>query len=96
MKHLKLYNNEPEVGDYVLMKSTNPNKELASLINNTIGKLTQIRASSVIIRYNFSDFICKKFEISSVTREFNKDQIVIFGKTEEEIKRKKKYKNFNL
>ena len=44
MKHLKLYNNEPEVGDYVLMKSTNPNKELASLINNTIGKLTQIRA----------------------------------------------------
>jgi len=100
MKHLKLYNNEPEVGDYVLMKSTST-PELKKIIENTIGKITKIDYNSsrsrddIWVEYNFSPDILLNYNIEN-KRLFSRFQILLFGKTVEELKRKIKYKNFNL
>ena len=100
MKHLKLYNNEPEVGYYVLMSSQST-PELKKIIENTIGKITKIDYNSsrsrddIWVEYYFSPDILLNYNIEN-KRLFSRFQILLFGKTVEELKRKIKYKNFNL
>ena len=100
MKHLKLYNNEPEVGYYVLMSSQST-PELKKIIENTIGKITKIDYNSsrsrddIWVEYNFSPDILLNYNMDN-KRLFSRFQIVSFGKTEQEVRRKKEYKKFSL
>jgi len=108
MKHLKLYDNEPEIGDYVIMKSTSISKVLKSFIENNIGKIIDIDNNLDEMRNFVTYFVTydnmpeglngfdEYRETGILTREFGAYQVVAFGKTKEDVKRKKEYNKFRL
>jgi len=102
MKYLKKYESleEPEVGDYVLMKSE-ANKKVANLINQTIGRINKLiqpyfdSRVGIEVKYDFPRSVLKNLRIDN-TRVFDRDQIVAFGKTKKELELKKQANKYNL
>ena len=98
MKHLKLFETfeeEPQVGDFVLMKSESPNPKIVEYINKTIGKIIIIRGDGgITVMYDLkNDFL--RDQIDDV-RSFYRWQLVAFGKTKKELRLKISANKYNL
>ena len=98
----------PQVDDYVLIKTVAADDNVKKFINNTIGKITRIQpdfiyslgnksVGDVGVQYeNLPKDIQSWFVKGSNVRNFIKDQIVAYGKTEEEVKQKVQSNKFNI
>ena len=111
MKYIKTFEdlkNEPQVGDYVLIKTVAADGNIKNFINNTIGIIDYIQPDftnlfdkkcdgNIGVRYkNIPKSLQLWFGKGSNVRQFLKKQIVAIGKTEEEVKQKVQSNKFNI
>jgi hypothetical protein len=103
-------NTQMKVGDYVLIHTTSTIPGVKEFINNNIGVLEKIeedkndmwghvRRGNITIRYDdVPDEIIGWFTINgdAFYRQFDKDQVVTFGKTPEEVEIKISSDKYNL
>lgn len=104
MKYLKQYEDykdikNPNVGDYVLMRSEANIPEISDYINNNIGKVTKTYQYSIEVTYDNPPIInlppdAAKFPFTD--REFSKNQIVDFSENKDELESKISSKKYNL
>lgn len=95
MKYIKTFEdtqNEPRIGDYVLMRSETGNPNVEKFVNNTIGQLYQFDvAGGVIIKYKNSPY-----NDDGQKRMFHRSQIVAFSPSIDELKLKIRTIKYNL
>lgn len=97
----------PQVDDYVLIRTVAADDNVKKFINNAIGKITHIQDTKNLLDKNIIGMVSVQYENipkniqswfgkGSNIRQFMKDQIVAFGKTEEEVKQKVQSNKFNI
>jgi hypothetical protein len=108
MKHLKkienyktdLYSNYPDVGDYVIMNTTNKGAELKEFINNNIGVATSVGANTLRVSYEkIPNSIIIHFHRDDDGRLFSVEMIedvVDFSKDRSELEAKISANKYNL
>jgi len=110
MKYIKKYENyvdTPQIGDYVLIHTNSNAKNVANFVNNTIGKIIDIRfkykdifelehPGDLRVEYEEVPEDVQSWFFDKNKRTFTLEQIISFGKTKKELEEKLAEKKYNL